>query len=166
MLCNRIQATSSLFAQTQFNFATKNLKVIKLRMKAVESIRKITKVYFITMFRPWRWWLHPRWSRMSEDSKELNISVLDQYKKSSIIKLSFKRRDKPSPLKNGFLCPSQPIRDCAGVLTLPLSDKSKLWLKQIEAPTKYSSLEIKVQLPLQDLCQIFSNTQLLTSKHL
>lgn len=45
MLFNRIQSTSSLFNQTQFNFATKSLKIIKLRMKAVESIRKITKVF-------------------------------------------------------------------------------------------------------------------------
>lgn len=43
MLFNRIQTTSSLLSQTQFNFATKNLKAIKLRMKAVESIKKITK---------------------------------------------------------------------------------------------------------------------------
>lgn len=45
MLANRLQAaSSSLLFQSQFNFATKNLKQIKLRMKAVESIRKITKV--------------------------------------------------------------------------------------------------------------------------
>lgn len=44
MLCNRIQSASSLFSQTQFNFATKSLKLIKIRMKAVESIKKITKV--------------------------------------------------------------------------------------------------------------------------
>lgn len=51
MLFNRIQATSPLLCQTQFNFATKNLKAIKLRMKAVESIKKITKVYIFTIFR-------------------------------------------------------------------------------------------------------------------
>lgn len=44
MLFNRLQSTSSLLAQTQFSFATKNLKAIKIRMKAVESIKKITKV--------------------------------------------------------------------------------------------------------------------------
>jgi hypothetical protein len=44
MLANRLQSTSSLIFQSQFGFATKNLKQIKLRMKAVESIRKITKV--------------------------------------------------------------------------------------------------------------------------
>lgn len=43
MLTGRLQSSSLLF-QTQFAFATKNLKQIKLRMKAVESIRKITKV--------------------------------------------------------------------------------------------------------------------------
>lgn len=49
MLFNRIQSTSALFTQTQFNFATKNLKAIKLRMKAVESIKKITKVLLLTI---------------------------------------------------------------------------------------------------------------------
>lgn len=44
MLANRLQSASSLLFQSQFGFATKNLKQIKLRMKAVESIRKITKV--------------------------------------------------------------------------------------------------------------------------
>jgi hypothetical protein len=44
MLANRIQSTSSLLFQSQFGFATKNLKQIKIRMKAVESIKKITKV--------------------------------------------------------------------------------------------------------------------------
>ncbi len=43
MLTGRLQSSSLLF-QNQFTFATKNLKQIKLRMKAVESIRKITKV--------------------------------------------------------------------------------------------------------------------------
>ena len=51
MLANRLQGASSLLFQNQFNFATKNLKQIKIRMKAVESIRKITKVY-LTTFRP------------------------------------------------------------------------------------------------------------------
>lgn len=46
MLFNRLQSTSSLLAQTQFSFATKNLKAIKIRMKAVESIKKITKVIY------------------------------------------------------------------------------------------------------------------------
>ncbi len=50
MLFNRIQTTASLFNQTQFNFATKSLKIIKLRMKAVESIRKITKVFNLIHF--------------------------------------------------------------------------------------------------------------------
>lgn len=44
MLASRLQGASSLLFQSQFGFATKNLKQIKLRMKAVESIRKITKV--------------------------------------------------------------------------------------------------------------------------
>lgn len=35
MLLNRIRSTSTLVSQAQFNFATKNLKIIKLRMKAV-----------------------------------------------------------------------------------------------------------------------------------
>ena len=45
MLANRLQITSSLLFQNQFAFATKNLKQIKIRMKAVESIKKITKVH-------------------------------------------------------------------------------------------------------------------------
>ncbi len=49
MLFNRIQTTSTLFNQTQFNFATKSLKLIKIRMKAVESIRKITKVHYFNL---------------------------------------------------------------------------------------------------------------------
>jgi hypothetical protein len=49
MLFNRIQSTSTLLSQTQFTFATKNLKAIKLRMKAVESIKKITKVFILTI---------------------------------------------------------------------------------------------------------------------
>lgn len=44
MLASRLQNASSLLFQTQFGFATKNLKQIKIRMKAVESIKKITKV--------------------------------------------------------------------------------------------------------------------------
>lgn len=52
MLFNRIQSTSTLLTQTHFNFATKNLKQIKLRMKAVESIKKITKVLFYSFSRP------------------------------------------------------------------------------------------------------------------
>lgn len=44
MLFNRIQTTGTLLSQSQFGFATMNLKQIKLRMKAVDSIRKITKV--------------------------------------------------------------------------------------------------------------------------
>ncbi len=44
MLANRLQSASSLLFQSQFGFATKNLKQIKIRMKAVESIKKITKV--------------------------------------------------------------------------------------------------------------------------
>ncbi len=52
MLFNRIQATSPLLFQNQFNFATKNLKAIKIRMKAVESIKKITKVPIYTIPRP------------------------------------------------------------------------------------------------------------------
>jgi len=43
MLFNRIQSTSALFNQVHYNFGA-NLKTIKLRMKAVDSIRKITKV--------------------------------------------------------------------------------------------------------------------------
>jgi F-type H+-transporting ATPase subunit gamma len=43
MLLNRVQAVSPLFQSTQFGFATKSLKLIKIRMKAVESIKKITK---------------------------------------------------------------------------------------------------------------------------
>ena len=54
MLANRLQSVltpSSLLFQNNFNFATKNLKQIKIRMKAVESIKKITKVSY-QLFRP------------------------------------------------------------------------------------------------------------------
>ena len=44
MLATRLQATSPLLFANQFSFASKNLKQIKIRMKAVESIKKITKV--------------------------------------------------------------------------------------------------------------------------
>jgi hypothetical protein len=47
MLANRLQSLqplTSLLFQSNFGFATKNLKQIKIRMKAVESIKKITKV--------------------------------------------------------------------------------------------------------------------------
>lgn len=44
MLTSRLQAASPLIFSNQFNFASKNLKQIKIRMKAVESIKKITKV--------------------------------------------------------------------------------------------------------------------------
>ena len=44
MLASRLQATSPLLFKNEFNFASKNLKQIKIRMKAVESIKKITKV--------------------------------------------------------------------------------------------------------------------------
>ena len=44
MLANRLHSTSSLLFNNTFNFATKTLKQIKIRMKAVESIKKITKV--------------------------------------------------------------------------------------------------------------------------
>ena len=43
MLLNRIQTISPLLHNNNFNFATKSLKIIKGRMKAVESIKKITK---------------------------------------------------------------------------------------------------------------------------
>ena len=39
----RCQAVSPLLFQNNFGFATKSLKLIKIRMKAVESIKKITK---------------------------------------------------------------------------------------------------------------------------
>lgn len=51
MLANRLQSTSSLLFNNTFNFATKNLKQIKIRMKAVESIKKITKVPFTPCLR-------------------------------------------------------------------------------------------------------------------
>lgn len=51
MLSNRLQSTCGLLFQNQFGFATKNLKQIKIRMKAVESIKKITKVRYKS-FRP------------------------------------------------------------------------------------------------------------------
>jgi hypothetical protein len=44
MLLNRLQGVAPLVQNNQFTFATKSLKLIKIRMKAVESIKKITKV--------------------------------------------------------------------------------------------------------------------------
>lgn len=43
MILNRVQAFSPLLQSNNFGFATKSLKLIKIRMKAVESIKKITK---------------------------------------------------------------------------------------------------------------------------
>lgn len=43
MLLNRVQSCSPLLFNSNFAFATKSLKLIKIRMKAVESIKKITK---------------------------------------------------------------------------------------------------------------------------
>ena len=43
MFFNRATTVSPLIYQSNFAFATKSLKLIKLRMKAVESIKKITK---------------------------------------------------------------------------------------------------------------------------
>ena len=44
MLLNRMQTVSPLLHRNQFDFATKSLKLIKGRMRAVGSIKKITKV--------------------------------------------------------------------------------------------------------------------------
>lgn len=164
MLFNRIQSTSTLLNQTQFSFATKNLKLIKLRMKAVESIKKITKVYILTFLRLWRWSLPQKWSKMSPDSKRPSISVLDQSKKSLTAKLSFKRKSKPLHQRNGLLFQSPQIKGSAVVSTQVSSDKSKPWWKPIEAHTKFSSLETRVQWLFQDSFLTSWNTQLLTSK--
>ena len=43
MFINRAPTVSPLLYQSNFAFATKSLKLIKIRMKAVESIKKITK---------------------------------------------------------------------------------------------------------------------------
>lgn len=43
MIFNRFQAVSPLLFTPNYGFATKSLKLIKIRMKAVESIKKITK---------------------------------------------------------------------------------------------------------------------------
>ena len=43
MFINRAANMSPLIYQSNFAFATKSLKLIKIRMKAVESIKKITK---------------------------------------------------------------------------------------------------------------------------
>lgn len=164
MLFNRIQTTSTLLSQTQFNFATKNLKAIKLRMKAVESIKKITKVLLITFFRLWRWWLHPKWSKTSPDSKKPSISVLDPSKKSLTAKLSSKKRSKPSHLKSGFSSQSPQTKVSVVVLTLVSLDKSKPWLKLIEAHTKFSLSEIKVHWLSQESYQTLWNTASLICK--
>ena len=46
MLTSRLTGSASLLLQNQFAFG-KNLKQIKMRMKAVDSIRKITKVHHL-----------------------------------------------------------------------------------------------------------------------
>jgi len=164
MLFNRIQSTSSLLSQTQFSFATKNLKAIKLRMKAVESIKKITKVQFYNNFRPWRWSLPLRWEQMSPDSKRQKPSALDQYKKSSTAKLSFKRRDNLSPLKNGSSSQSPQTRVSAVVSTPVSSDKSEPWSKLTEAHTRSSSSVTRVLWLFQEICQTSLNSVSLISK--
>jgi F-type H+-transporting ATPase subunit gamma len=42
-MINRVMAYSPLVGSVGCGFATKSLKLIKIRMKAVESIKKITK---------------------------------------------------------------------------------------------------------------------------
>lgn len=137
MLANRLQSTSSLLFQNQFNFATKNLKQIKIRMKAVESIKKITKVYKKS-HRQWRWWLHLRWSKMSVDLKELKIMELVQFKELYKTKLILLRRNPILLQRNGCLCLLPLIKVYAVESTQTLSEKSKLWLKQTEMPINYS----------------------------
>jgi hypothetical protein len=44
MFASKLPTFSKLLANPSFGFATKNLKQIKQRMKAVLSIKKITKV--------------------------------------------------------------------------------------------------------------------------
>ncbi len=146
MLASRLQNASSLLFQTQFGFATKNLKQIKIRMKAVESIKKITKVNLCT-HRPWRWWQPPRWSKTSEDSKKQRTTELDLFNVSSKIRPISLKRSPTSLPKNGCLCPSQPTRDCAVESTPILSEKSKQWLKLTAALTNYLLLETRDQLP-------------------
>ncbi len=158
MLFNRIQSTSSLLSQTQFNFATKNLKAIKLRMKAVESIKKITKVPFVTISRLWRWSPHPRWDRMSPDSKRPSVLVLDLFKKLLTAKPSSKRRSNHSLLKNGFSSPSLQTKVSAVVPTQVSSDKSKPWLRLIEAHTRFSSSVTRERWLSPDTSQTSSNT--------
>ena len=150
MLFNRIQSTSTLFTQNHFNFATKNLKAIKLRMKAVESIKKITKVSFFSFLRPWRWSPQPRWKLMLADWKKLRHLVLDLSKKSSMPKLSSKKRDSRSLQKNGFLSQSPLTRVCAVVSTQQLWDKSRPWSRLTEAPTNCSSSETRETQPCQE----------------
>ena len=43
MLLNKVQSFSPFLYNNSYGFATKSLKLIKIRMKAVESIKKITK---------------------------------------------------------------------------------------------------------------------------
>ncbi len=165
MLFNRIQSTSALLSQTQFSFATKNLKQIKLRMKAVESIKKITKVFFITFFRPWRWSPQPRWRQTSTGSRKPRPSVLDQSKRSLTAKPSSKRKDNPSHPKSGFWSQSLPTRVSVVVQTQVSSDKSDPWLEQIEAHIGSSSLVTRVHQPFHEQCQTSSIMVSPTSRH-
>ncbi len=164
MLFNRIQSTSTLLTQTHFNFATKNLKAIKLRMKAVESIKKITKVSFYSFLRPWRWSPQPRWKLMSADWKKLKPSVLAPSKKSSMPKLSSKKRDNQPLPKNGSWSQSPQTRVSAVVSTQQSWDKSRPWSRPTEAHTKFSSLVTREPQPCQEPWATSSNSVSLTSQ--
>ena len=90
MLLNRLQSTSSLLFNNTFNFA-KNLKQIGMRMKAVSSIKKITKVTF-NICRQWRWSQHLKWSKISADFKGPKHLEFRLFKGLWIVKLTLLKR--------------------------------------------------------------------------
>ena len=162
MLANRIQSASSLLFQSQFGFATKNLKQIKIRMKAVESIKKITKVHN-PQRRPWRWWQPQRWSRTSVDSKRPSTTAWGQSSASSKIRLTLPKRNLISPLRSGCLCPSPLIRVSAEESTPTSSERSKPWSKPTAAPTKSSWSGTRAQWPSAEPWPTFWTQQSPTS---
>jgi len=145
MLANRLQNASSLLFQNQFGFATKNLKQIKIRMKAVESIKKITKV-LLCLSRPWRWWQPPRWSKMWEDLKEPRATELAHFNESFKMRHILQKRKLTLMSKNGSSCQSHLIKVFVVESTQTSSEKSKLWSKLTEVPIRYSLLGTRDQL--------------------
>lgn len=101
---------------------------------------------------------------MSADWKKLKPSVLDLSKKSSMPKLSSKKRDNHPLPRNGFSSQSPQTRVSVVVSTPVSSEKSRPWSSKTEAPTKFSLLVTRVPQPLQEQWATYSKTLSPTSQ--